>query len=114
LGAREPSITGEAPPGARPLGRRALIGRAVAGGIAGCAVGATTAAGLTAKKVLHKNPERGFDILTPLAALLTPDTTLAWTQLVGVTLFGLVIALATAATAAARGGAGKPRGSRQP
>jgi hypothetical protein len=91
-----------------------LFGRAVAGGVAGFAVGATATAGLAAMKVLHQDPERGFDFVPPLAALLAPDTTSAWTQLVGVTLFGLVIALATAATAAARAGAGTPRGSRQP
>ena len=113
LGAREPEITGEAPPVARALGRRALIGRAAAGGVVGFAVGAATSAGLTALKVLHKDPERGFDLVTPLAALLAPDTTSAWTRLIGVALFGLVIALATAATAAARSGAGTPRGSRQ-
>ncbi len=114
LGTREPGIAGEAPPIARPLGRRALIGRALAGGVVGFAVGATATAGLTAMKVLHKDPESGFDFLAPLAALLTPETTAAWTQLVGVTLFGLVIALATAATAAARSGAGTSQGGRQP
>jgi hypothetical protein len=53
-----------------------------------------------------------IDFVTPLAALLAPDTMSAWTRLVGVALFGLVIALATAATAAAR--SGTPRGNRPP
>jgi PAT family beta-lactamase induction signal transducer AmpG len=112
LGTREPAIAGEAPPVKRALGRGALIGRAVAGGIVGFAVGATATAGLTAMKVLHKDPGRSFDFVTPLAALLAPDTMSAWTRLVGVALFGLVIALATAATAAAR--SGTPRGNRPP
>jgi hypothetical protein len=51
-----------------------------------------------------------IDFVTPLAALLAPDTMSAWTRLVGVALFGLVIALATAATAAAR--SGTPRRNR--
>jgi PAT family beta-lactamase induction signal transducer AmpG len=50
----------------------------------------------------QQKAEAGFDLLTPLAALFEPADVSGWVSLFGVTLFSIVIALATAATAAAR------------
>jgi PAT family beta-lactamase induction signal transducer AmpG len=104
LGTREPRLAIEPQRAAQPLGRGALVMRAVAGGAVGFVAGAAATAVLTAMKAAHKNPESGFDVLAPLAALMTPATMNGWIQLVGVVLLSLVIALATAATAAARAG----------
>jgi PAT family beta-lactamase induction signal transducer AmpG len=104
LGTREPRLAIEPQHTAQPLGRGALVMRAVMGGAVGFATGAAATAVLTAMKAAHKNPESGFDVLGPLVALLAPATMNGWIQLVGVVLLSLVIALATAATAAARAG----------
>ena len=82
--------------------------RALAGGIMAFICGGLAAALLSALKKLHNTPEQGFDLLTPLAALFAPQTVLGWTQLSGVVLFSAVIALATAATFAARSGRRPP------
>jgi PAT family beta-lactamase induction signal transducer AmpG len=104
LGAREPDITMDTVAAPRQLTHGELIARAVMGGVIGFAVGACATAALSALRALHRTPDRGFDVFTPLMNLLTPETIGGWTQFLGVVLFGLVIALATAATAAARAG----------
>lgn len=107
LGVREPNIDMKAKPISHPIGRRGLSARAIVGGIVGLLCGVLTSALLGAMKSYHRAPESGFDILTPLAALLNPHGISGWVQLVGILMFSLVIALATAATAAARSG-GQP------
>ncbi|MEO6667254.1 MAG: hypothetical protein ABIO65_10840, partial [Nitrospiria bacterium] len=62
---------------------------------------------LSAMKRMHREPEAGFDLMTPLAQIAAPQTVSAWTQGVGIILFALVIALLTAAIAAVKTGAGK-------
>jgi PAT family beta-lactamase induction signal transducer AmpG len=108
LGRRDPEFAAETVGAVLPLGRTALAARAMIGGAIGFIGGALTVALLSALKVLHKTPEQGFDLLTPLAVLFAPQTVSGWTQLLGVVLFGAVIALATAATFAARSGRQPP------
>lgn len=108
FGMREPRIEIEAVVAPKPLGRMELALRAVAGGFVGFVSGALATALLSAMKMFYKFPENGFDLLTPLTALFTPQSISAWTQLLGIVFFSLVIALATAATAAARASAQRP------
>jgi MFS transporter, PAT family, beta-lactamase induction signal transducer AmpG len=107
LGTRDPNVTEEAEAVIRPLGMTALTVRAVIGGGTAFVLGISATALLGAMKALHTHPEGGFDLATPLGALLTPQTFTGWSQLMGNLLFGLVIGMATAATYAARSGRGR-------
>jgi PAT family beta-lactamase induction signal transducer AmpG len=105
LGAREPRLRdGQSLRAVRPLGRSEILARASAGGVGGFALGALSAAGLEAMRNLHRNPEGGFDLLTPLLGMLAPRDFSSSISLAGVVLFGLVVALFTAAATAARTG----------
>jgi PAT family beta-lactamase induction signal transducer AmpG len=100
LGKREPEFQQLAEIEPRVLSRGELIRRAVVGGLAGFAVAALAVALLDAFK--QQKAAAGFDLLAPLAALFAPADISDWVSLFGVTLFSIVIALAAAATAAAR------------
>lgn len=100
LGKREPEIQQLAEIEPRVLGRGELIQRAVMGGLVGFGIAALSVALLDAFK--HQKASASFDLLTPLMTLFTPDDISGWVSLFGATLFSIVIALATAATAAAR------------
>ncbi|MBI5783494.1 MAG: MFS transporter, partial [Gammaproteobacteria bacterium] len=100
LGNREPEIQQLAEIEPRVLSRRQLIQRAVIGGLIGFGIAALSVALLDAFK--HQKASATFDLLTPLAALFTPTDISDWVSLFGTSLFSIVIALATAATAAAR------------
>jgi len=100
LGKREPEIQKLADINARALSRAALLWRAVIGGLIGFGIAALSVALLDAFK--HQKAAAGFDLLAPLMALFTPADVSGWVSLFGASLFGIVIALATAATAAAR------------
>jgi len=102
LGVREPTldVIGEIKP--RPLTRGALLARAAAGGAVGFALAVGSIAVLDAFRQRHASANGGFDVMTPLGAVLTPDHISDWIVLAGVALFAVVVALATAATAAAR------------
>jgi PAT family beta-lactamase induction signal transducer AmpG len=100
LGKREPEIQQLAEIEPRVLSRGELFRRAVIGGFAGFAVAALSVALLDAFK--QQKAAAGFELLAPLAALFEPTDVSGWVSLFGVTLFSIVIALATAATAAAR------------
>jgi len=102
LGAAEPQMETEKRRTCRPAGRKDLTVRAVVGGTTGFACGALTMALLSALRRFSKAPESGFDPITPLLALFSPRNASSWVELAGIGLFGLVIALATAAMAAAR------------
>ncbi|MEW6323857.1 MAG: MFS transporter [Nitrospirota bacterium] len=108
LGTREPEFAIEPMAAPRPLGRRGLLLRAFAGGATAFVCSAVATALLSALRALHKAPEKGFDLFGPFISLLAPRATPEWLQLFGVTLFSLVIALATAAAAAARSGRRPP------
>ncbi|MCR4301348.1 MAG: MFS transporter [Sulfuricaulis sp.] len=100
LGRREPEIQQLAEIEPRVITRTELTRRAVAGGLVGFAIAAVSVALLDAFK--HQNVTATFDVLTPLTTLFTPADISDWVSLFGATLFSIVIALATAATAAAR------------
>ena len=100
LGKREPEIQQLAEIEPRVLSRSHLIQRAVIGGLVGFGIAALSVALLDAFK--HQKVLATFDLLTPLMALFSPADISGWVSLFGTTLFSIVIALATAATAAAR------------
>jgi len=102
LGMRDPEFAVESVGAVLPLGRTALLARSVLGGLIGFIIGALTVALLNAMKRVHATPEQGFHLLPSLVALFLPHALAGWTQLFGVALFGGLIALATAATFAAR------------
>jgi PAT family beta-lactamase induction signal transducer AmpG len=104
FGVKDPKIATEEGPARPPVGLTGLLGRGGAGAVVGLALGGAAAALLAAMRAYHRAPEAGFDVLAPLRALLAPQSPKEWTQLLGVVLFGLLIGLATAATAAARSG----------
>lgn len=100
LGRREPEIQQLAEIEPRVLSRAELFRRAVIGGLIGFGIAALSVALLDAFK--HQKISATFDVLTPLANLFAPADISGWVSLFGVALFSIVIALATAATAAAR------------
>ena len=100
LGKREPEIQQLAEIEPRILGWGELFQRAVMGGLVGFAIAALSVALLDAFK--HQKVLATFDLLTPLMALFSPADISGWVSLFGTILFSIVIALATAATAAAR------------
>ena len=100
LGKREPEIQQLTETDPRVLSRRQLIQRAVIGGLVGFGIVALSVALLDVFK--HQKASASFDLLTPLMALLNPTDISGWVSLLGAALFSIVMALATAATAAAR------------
>jgi PAT family beta-lactamase induction signal transducer AmpG len=102
IGTRDPSFEAETARAPRVVTRNGLILRAVVGGTIGWVVAAVSVVLLDAMRVLHRTPEAGFDLAAPLSALIRPGTVADWMQSFGVVLFGLLVALATAATSAAR------------
>ncbi len=102
LGAREPVIEGLAEIHPHPLTRARLAWRAVIGGVIGFAVAALSVALLEAFKQQRLHPALPFDLPAQLGSLFALRETSDWISLFGITLFGAVIALATAATAVAR------------
>lgn len=102
LGRREPEIQQLAELEPRVITRMELLRRAVVGGLVGFAIAALSVALLDAFK--HQKAAASFDLLTPLMTLFTPADISGWVSLFGATLFSIVIALVTAATAAARSG----------
>ena len=106
-GTRDPTFTIEPPRPGRPLTRRELTARGVAGALAGAAVAALAIAALGALEAVKDNPAGGYDLVAPLAAMLRPSTAGGWLELAGVVAFGAVCGLFAAAVAAARHGAGR-------
>jgi PAT family beta-lactamase induction signal transducer AmpG len=102
LGTREPEIESLAEIRPRRLTRAELFGRALLGGGVAFALAAISVALLDAVKHERLAPADGFDLLAPLQALFRPDDISGWISLFGVSLFSIVLALATAATVAAR------------
>jgi PAT family beta-lactamase induction signal transducer AmpG len=102
LGVRDPDMQALATGHGKPITQRALALRALLGGVLGTALAALVAALLAAFRQLHTAPQAGFDLWTPLAALTAPHGAGDWMELVGILLFGALMALTTAAAAKAR------------
>ena len=102
LGVREPALDVIADIAQRRLTPAALLLRALGGWTVGFALAASAVVLLEAFKHQHLAPQDGFGIIAPLRELLTPQTVSDWVALLGVGLFSIIIALATAATAVAR------------
>jgi PAT family beta-lactamase induction signal transducer AmpG len=108
LGVRDPDMEALASGQRVPITHRALALRALLGGVLGTAFAAAVAALLGALRQLRALPQEDFDLWTPLLALTAPQGIRGWMELVGILLFGALIALTTAAAAAA-----KARGRRE-
>ena len=105
--AREVDFQVEPPRMRKPLTRRELFLRGLAGTVVGIVTAAAITAALSALKALRDNPAAPFDFLTPLAALVRPADGGGWLTLLGLLTFGIVCGLFTAAVTAARHGAGQ-------
>jgi len=104
IGTRDPDLRIENRPEGIPLTFRRLLARAVTGTLLGMAIAGILSASLNALRNLHLDPANGFDILTPLVALVQPATLSDWITTAAVLLFGGVFGLSAAAFAAARHG----------
>ncbi|MBI3900400.1 MAG: MFS transporter [Gammaproteobacteria bacterium] len=100
FGVREPRLEGLADIVPRQYTRADLLKRGLVSGIIGFAVAIVSVAALQAVK--QRQLVGGFNLLPPLQAMTTPSTVTDWLTLFGALLFSLTIALAAAATAAAR------------
>jgi PAT family beta-lactamase induction signal transducer AmpG len=102
--AREPELRIEPPRIGRSLTGPELVMRGIASGAVGLAFGAFTIVLMSALEAAGKGS--GFDLLTPLTALAHPAGASGWLTLLGLSLFGAVCGLLTAAVVAARHGMG--------
>ncbi len=107
FGTREPHFTVRETAHKKPLGPRGLAWRGTLGGLAGLGFGAVVVALLQALSAYGENPEAGFALLPPLRGMITPAEMGDWFTVVGLVAFGVIAGLLTAATAAARHGAGR-------
>ncbi|HYH45518.1 MAG TPA: MFS transporter, partial [Thermoanaerobaculia bacterium] len=106
-GVKDPVFTVE-PAGERaPLQPGDLLKRGLLGGVLGTLFGFLTSALLTALRILKDEPEKPFDLIGPLRALVAPQDPGGWITLIGLLAFGAVCGLFTAAITAARRGAGR-------
>lgn len=105
LGVREPEIETLAPLAPRPVRRFDLWVRGCACGAVAFALAVLAFALLEGLKAAHGG--EGFRLLAPLARLLAPQGVAGWLGLVAMGLFGVLTALAAAATGAARAGSAK-------
>lgn len=102
LGVRDPNIETTASGHGIPITTRALALRAGLGGILGTLFAALVAALLGALRQLRAAPQDGFDLWRSFATLFSPQSAGGWMELIGIILFGALIALTTAAAAAAK------------
>lgn len=106
-GVREPEFRIEPPRVRRPLGGGELAARGFAGGLVGGALAVLISAFLAALRAVKDEPDRGFDLLSPVTALFRPAASGDWLSLLGIAVFALVCGLFTAAIVAARHGVGQ-------
>jgi PAT family beta-lactamase induction signal transducer AmpG len=106
-GEREPRLEAPAERGGAPLGRAALLGRALLSGVVSASLAALLLAALAGVKQAHAGGP--FSLGVGLSPLLAPRTALDWTSTLGVLLTGLTFGLLTAAALAVRRGI-RPRG----
>lgn len=102
LGMRDPDLEALVTGHGMPTTRRALTRRALLGGLLGTLLAACVAALLGAFKQLRSAPQEGFDFWTSFVVLGTPQDAGDWMELVGILLFGALMALTSAAAAAAK------------
>jgi len=107
LGTREPVFAVEPSSGMQPARRSALAARGIAGAVLGLAAAAATAGALDAIKIWRANHDLGFHPLDSIAALTSPAGVGAWSETLGVILFGIFAGLGAAALTAARRGVAK-------
>ena len=102
LGVREPDIEVLADIKPHKLTRADLIKRAIGGGILGLLAASVSVALLNAFKQMRINAGTEFDFVMAFQGIFQPQEIGAWIIFTGVIVFALLIALATAATFAAR------------
>jgi PAT family beta-lactamase induction signal transducer AmpG len=102
LGTREPEIETLAATHPDFITRRTLITRAAVGGILGASFAALLVALLDTINQQHNVSGFHFDLWTSLTAILQPEGIGDWMELFGILVFGLLMAMTSAATAAAR------------
>ena len=102
LGVRNPDIELLAASHGVALTRRALALRALLGGVTGVIVATLVATFLEAFRHLRAVPQADFDLWTPLTGIFMPQSVNDWVALISILLFGVLMALTAAATAAAR------------
>jgi PAT family beta-lactamase induction signal transducer AmpG len=101
-GLREPEFDVVAPSWGAPLARKALLVRALAGAAVAFGAGLLTWGSLGGLSSLRAG--RGFDVVTPMRAVLAPRGLGDWTTTAGLVILAAAGGLATAATLAARRG----------
>lgn len=102
LGVRNPDIELLAASHGVALTTRALVLRALLGGVSGVLVAALVTALLEAFRHVRAVPQAGLDLWAPLAGVFMPQSVNDWVALISILLFGVLMALTAAATAAAR------------
>ena len=102
IGVRDPQLESAATKPRKKLRRNALVLRGLIGGAIGIVIAVLAVASIDAMKKLQHAPGTHFDLISPLADLFHPHSVNDWVILSGIFLFGAIVALATAATAAAR------------
>jgi PAT family beta-lactamase induction signal transducer AmpG len=102
LGSREPRLQAGTGPSRPAVSEGNLLLRGCVGAASAIGLAALTVAALAGMKAVHKDSSASFDFLSRLADLFEPHSVAAWAQLVGILLFGFVVGVAVAATAAAR------------
>jgi MFS transporter, PAT family, beta-lactamase induction signal transducer AmpG len=110
LGVRDPVFTVEAPKRREPLAPRAIAWRGVFGGAVTLVLGALALATLAAFRAMRATPGSGFEMTTPLAALVSPRGPDGWLVSAGLVVFAGFVGLATAAVFAARQSEGCDQG----
>jgi PAT family beta-lactamase induction signal transducer AmpG len=99
---RDPVFHVAEPVRVAPLGRAALIVRSIAFGLVAWILSVATMASLTAAKAVRGG--QPFDLRGPLHAIVAPAGLGEWLTAISIALFGVVVAMAAAATMAARRG----------
>jgi PAT family beta-lactamase induction signal transducer AmpG len=99
---REPTFEVEAVAARPPLSRRQLLARSVAGGLMAWVAAALTVGLAGALRSVRAGS--GFDLWSPIRDVLAPESLGHATTAVGLAVFALLAALATAATLVARRG----------
>jgi PAT family beta-lactamase induction signal transducer AmpG len=101
-GVREPEFDVVAPSWGPPLARRALLARAVLGAAVASGAGLLTLGVLGGLSSVRAGG--GFDVVTPMLAVLSPRSLGDWTTAAGLLILAAAGGLATAATLVARRG----------
>jgi PAT family beta-lactamase induction signal transducer AmpG len=105
IGVREPHFEVKPPVDRGPLTTGGLLSRGLLGAVAAALLATATLALLEALRAVREGG--AFDLLAPLAGLVSPTEVGDWVSLGGILAFGLVCGLFTAAVVAARHGLGR-------